>query len=452
MNNNKTWLIVLFALVLMTSCNSNDDNDKVNEGSYIVTEQPLYIGRSSAVLKGEFYSDRIPSEYRAKSTPLSLGIELSLTEDFRYGNVYPVYAQSIKGNSMEVTLNGLSPDTKYYYRAFIDTGATKLYGEKLSFNTQVLQLACSVENVKDISFATASFTIRSTESASTLLSEGFVYGVAYSTDENLLLKTQTDISDQTGIVFQQLGYNSEDVTITVNDLKSGQTYYYCAYTASKDYGICQFGPVKSFTTESMEKWLAIDAIDAKFIMAEVTGHTLFSESNKDLRYVFKYSMVDVDYPPQYEVTMDLDSTSLSALVENLSPNHRYESWITVIQDGHIIGQSEKKEFRTQNPGDYILLDDATDITSTSAVINFTLSPYAYEDYASGQIYWGQDKHNLTRMQSPFLDDNHMTAKLTNLQPNTTYYYCAQALCILRFGWGEWFYSETKSFTTLPSEP
>ena len=37
----------------------------------------------------------------------------------------------------------------------------------------------------------------------------------------------------------------------------------------------------------------------------------------------------------------------------------------------------------------------------------------------------------------------------DLEPNTTYYYCAQALCILSFGWGEWYYSGVKSFTTLP---
>ena len=103
-----------------------------------------------------------------------------------------------------------------------------------------------------------------------------------------------------------------------------------------------------------------------------------------------------------------------------------------------------------NPGDYILLDDATDITATTAVVNCMLSPYAFEGDQSGAlVYFAQDKNNLIRMTSTRLNGDHLTAELTGLQPNTTYYYCAQALCILSFGLGDWFYSGVKSFTTLP---
>jgi len=449
MKMNKIWLIAILAIGCMTSCNSDDDSDKVNEGNFIVTNQPSSIGLTTVVLTGEFYPERIPSAYGTQYVPLSLGIELSLTEEFYDGSIYPVYAKGIQGNHMEVTIYGLNPDTKYYYRAFIDTGATKLYGEKLSFMTPSLQLACNVEDAKDISFTSASFTIRSTESASALLSEGFIFGVAYATNKDLFSKTKNITNDWTGIVFKQIGYTSEAVTITANNLESGQTYYYCAYTASKDYGVCQFGPVKSFKTESLEGLLAIDAIDARFVVAEITGHTTFPESTKGLRYVFNYSQLDVSYPIQNEVVMNVEGNKLTAVVQNLYPCHRYECWITVIQDGTTIAESEKKEFETQNPGDYIQLDDATDITSTTAVVNCKLSPFAYEDQNVAFIYFGQDKYNLTRTETARQNGDRLTAKLINLQPNTTYYYSAQALCILSFGLGDWFNSEIKSFTTLP---
>lgn len=450
MNMNKIWIIAIFALGFMTSCNGDDDSNKVNDGNFIVTSQPSSVGLTSVVLAGEFYPDRIPSAYGTQYTPLSLGIELSLTEAFYDGSVYPVYAQGIQGNHMEVTLYGLSPDTKYYYRAFIDMGTMKLYGEKLSFSTPALQLACNVDDPADISFTTASFTIRSNEVASALLSQGFIFGVAYSTNKDLFSKSINNVNDWTGIVFQNIGYISEPVTITANDLESGQTYYYCAYTASKDYTVCQFGPVKSFTTESMDGLLAIDAVNAKFVVAEVTGHTTFPESAKGIRYVFNYSQIDVSYATRNEVIMNVDGNSLTAVVKNLNPCHRYECWISIVQDGSTIAQSEKKEFETQNPGDYILLDDATDITATTAVVNCMLSPYAFEGGQSGAlVYFGQDKNNLIRMTSTRLNGDHLTAELTGLQPNTTYYYCAQALCILSFGLGDWFYSGVKSFTTLP---
>ena len=57
---NKIWLIAILALGFMTSCNDDDDSDKVNDGSFIVTSQPLSVGHTSAVLAGEFYPDRIP--------------------------------------------------------------------------------------------------------------------------------------------------------------------------------------------------------------------------------------------------------------------------------------------------------------------------------------------------------------------------------------------------------
>ena len=449
MKMNKIRLIAILTLGLMTSCQGDDDSDKINDGSYIVTNLPSTVGITSAVLTGEFYPDRIPSAYTNSYIPLSLGIELSLTEEFKEGNVYAVYARGIEGNHMEVALQGLIPDTKYYYRAFIEAATMKLYGEKQSFKTLALQPACNVEDVTDISYTTATFTIRSNESASELMAEGFVFGLAYATNKDIFSKTQAYTSDLSGVVFHQIGYTSEDVVIPVKDLDSGQTYYYCTYIGSKAYGVCQFGPVKSFTTKSIEGLLAIDAVNAKFVVAEVTGHTSFTEKTTGLRYVFNYSELDVSYPSQNEVVMNLDGNSLTAVVQNLYPCRRYECWISLVQDGHTIAKSEKKEFETQNPGDYILLDDATDITSTSAVVNCKLSPYAFEGENSAFVYFGQDKHKLTRMTTAGLNGDHLTAKLTDLQPNTTYYYRAQALCILSFGWGDWYYSGVKSFTTLP---
>lgn len=448
MNINKIWLIAILALGFLTSCNDDDDSNKVNDGDFIVTGQPMSVDLTSAVLAGEFYPERVPSAYGTQYSPISLGIELSLTNEFYDGSVYPVYAQGIQGNHMEVTLRGLSPDTRYYYRAFIDMGTMKLYGEKLSFETPAMQLACNVDEPTDISFTTASFTIRSTEGASALFRQGFIYGVAYTTNKDLFSKSLNN--DWTGIVFQEIGYTSQPVTITANNLESGQTYYYCAYTASKDYAVCQFGPVKSFTTESMDGLLTIDAVNAKFIVAEVTGHTTFPKSAKSIRYVFNYIQTDFSYATRNEVIMNVDGNSLTAVVQNLNPNHRYECWISVVQDGSTIAQSEKKKFETQNPGDYILLDDATEITATSAVVNCTLSPYAFEEPQSNAfVYFGQDKNNLIRTTTARLNGDHLTANLINLQPNTTYYYCAEALCVLSFGYGDWFRSGIKSFTTLP---
>ena len=443
-------LIALLTFGLTTSCKGDDEeNDGIN---CIITGQPSAVGITYAVLTGEFYPDQIPSSYISPYFSLSLGIELSVSEAFKDGEVYPVYARGVEGNRMEVHLRGLNPDTKYYYRAFIDAGTMKLYGEKQTFTTLAMQFACNVGDATDISYTTATFKVNFNASALPSTSEDISYGVAYTTDKSLLSNTQLGNNDLTGVVLQPVMYSSDDITLAVDDLYPGKTYYYCTYASGIGNRVCQFGLVKSFTTKSVDELLAIDNISAKFVVAEITAHTYFSESIKGLRYIFNYSMIDVSNASPYEFVMSVDGSNLTAVIQHLSPSHRYECWISVVQNGRTIAQSEKKEFNTLNPGDYILLDDATEITSTSAVINCTLSPFAYEDEKMAFINYGQDKYNLIRSETATLNGDHLTARLNNLLPNTTYYYCAQALCILGFGYGDWFNSEIKSFKTPASNP
>lgn len=442
------WMgAVLMMAVGMSSCSSDDDSNDKKEDRYIITGEPSTIGITYAILTGEFYLDNLPEAYRTKDNTLRLGAQLSLTEEFKDGELYDVYIGGLEGHHMDITVDGLSSNTNYYYRTFVDVGTMKLYGEKKSFKTSAMLLACSVGDATDITTNTATFKVSLNESAPKSQRDVINYGLAYSTDKDLFSDPQTSTKDLTGIKIRPI-YSNEDETVTVADLEPGKTYYYCAFTCDSGYRFWLFGSVKSFTTESMEKYLAVDAVDAKFIVAEVTGHTMFSQSTANT-YTFHYTQAGVEYPFQNNITMNSDGNNLTAVVTSLSPDQRYECWITAEKDGRTIAQSEKKEFKTQNPGDYILMDDATDITSTSAVINCKLSPYAFEGESMAHIYYGQDKNNLLKLMTARLDGDHLSATLTGLLPNTTYYYRGSALCHLSFGWAEWYNSEIKSFTTLP---
>lgn len=106
-------------------------------------------------------------------------------------------------------------------------------------------------------------------------------------------------------------------------------------------------------------------------------------------------------------------------------------------------ESERKQFQTKNPGDYIVIDGVTEITSTSAVIRgssttdeFSLSARVeyhlnVEDF-TGHTEWAQ------------VEGNRFYYKFTDLQPGTTYYYR-----VVVNGCGIDYPSEIKSFTTLP---
>ena len=572
----KNYLIWISAMLMMAvgtsgcgSDESDDENSDKKGGSYIITSQPSMVGITYAILTGEFYPDNIPSAYNSTPTrTISLGIEVSMSDVFKDDEVYTAYSRGIEDNHMEVTVHGLSPNTDYYYRAFIDMGTLKLYGEKKTFKTSAIELAYDAEEASDISFTGASVKVRFYNPTLPISYEdlnNIHYGLAYSTDKDIFSRTQSILNnpEYTGLFIKLLGY-SYDETLVIDGLKPGQTCYYCIVTAIGPKQVCQFGPIKSFTTKAIEpshlvtldatdisyfsatlkaattlpsliaslypegkdvsygicyapesaypgnsympdeifpelatnvtfrdgtitarlsdleagtKYifrpyvrfssfdivgdvksfttstvqgeLMVDAVDVKFISADVTGHTQLPNSITGLSYVFNYDIINSSHPWPNEVAMTVDGDRLTTVARGLNPGHSYECWITANINGRTIATSEKKTFKAQNPSDYIYLDDASDITSTSAVINCKLDPYAFEGQNFVYIYYGKNKNDLTQLATATADGDHFSIKLTNLLPNTTYYYQGSSLCILSFGYGDWFSSRVKSFKTLP---
>ena len=572
----KNYLIWISAMLMMavgmSSCGSDDSDEENSDkkgGSYIITSQPSAVGITYAILTGEFYPDNIPSAYNSTPTrTISLGIEVSMSDVFKDDEVYTAYSRGIEDNHMEVTVHGLSPNTDYYYRAFIDLGTLKLYGEKKTFKTSAIELAYDAEEASDISFTGASVKVRFYNPTLPISYEdlnNIHYGLAYSTDKDIFSRTQSILSnpEYTGLFIKLLGYSYDD-TLVIDGLKPGQTCYYSIVTAIGEKQACQFGPIKSFTTKAIEpshlvtldatdisyfsatlkaattlpsliaslypegkdvsygicyapesaypgnsympdeifpelatnvtfrdgtitarlsdleagtKYifrpyvrfssfdivgdvksfttstvqgeLMVDAVDVKFISADVTGHTQLPNSITGLSYVFNYDIINSSHPWPNEVAMTVDGDRLTTVARGLNPGHSYECWITANINGRTIATSEKKTFKAQNPSDYIYLDDASDITSTSAVINCKLDPYAFEGQNFVYIYYGKNKNDLTQLATATADGDHFSIKLTNLLPNTTYYYQGSSLCILSFGYGDWFSSRVKSFKTLP---
>ena len=572
----KNYLIWISAMLMMavsmSSCGSDDSDDENSDkksGSYIITSQPSAVGITYAILAGEFYPDNIPSAYSSTPTrTISLGIEVSLSDVFKDDEVYTAYSRGIEDNHMEVTVHGLSPNTDYYYRAFIDMGTLKLYGEKKTFKTSAIELTYDAEEASDITFTGASIKVRFYNPTFPISYEdqnNIHYGLAYSTDKDIFSRTQSILSnpEYTGLFIKLLGYSYDD-TLVIDGLKPGQTCYYSIVTAIGEKQACQFGPIKSFTTKAIEpshlvtldasdisyfsatlkaattlpsliaslypegkdvsygicyapsaaypgnsylpdeifpnlatnvtvsdgtitgqlsyleagkKYifrpfvrfksfdivgdvksfttsslkgsLVIDAVDAKFISADVTGHTQMPSSITDVSYVFNYVLTDGSHPFSYEAAMTVDGDRLTTVARSLIPRHSYECWITANMYGRTIAMSEKMPFKTQSPDDYIYLDDATDITSTSAVINCKLDPYAFEGENLIFIYYGKDKNDLTQLTTGNANDYHFSIKLTNLLPNTTYYYQVSASCVYNVGLGDWAYSGIRNFKTLP---
>ena len=454
----RTFFGIMLMLLALTTTSCSDDDDNRDE-NYIVTNPVKNVGVTYAELSGQFYPDRLPSAYASSGQSVQVGVEISTSEWFEINNRLSGYIQEIQQNRFVATAYGLAPNTQYYVRAFVEVGPNRLYGENQTFTTQQLELPCSVGDATNVTYDTANieitFGVKPSSSA-----EDISYGLAYSTDKDLLTNTSgmLDYSnlESGAIKLFPISYTGQSKVIPLGPLEAKTTYYYCAYVVAGTYYnempsqiACLFGPLKSFTTESKDGLLCIDAINAKFILAEVSGTTNLANLHSGLTYKLVYEKVDDEWSFRMDETMSVEDNKLSAVIRGLYPGEKYQCWIAAMKDGRTILESEKQVFWADNPSDYIILDDATDITSTSATINCQLLGEGYESNQWCYIYYSQDKNNLLHLETARLNGDHFSVTLTGLQPNTTYYYNGSALCHLSFGYADWFYSEVKSFTTLP---
>ena len=571
MKKNLLSFVVATAAILMTVCltvsckdDETEDNDRVS--SYIATDMPSDIGMTYAVLKGHFYADKMPDVFSVSSSVPRLGMELSESDLFAENMTRSLYSKSLEGNVMEMTVTDLSAGTDYYYRAFVEVGETRLYGNKQSFTTEELTVEGTISDATDITFTSAKVNVSFEMPESVSASEHVVTGIAYASDASALaekkLKETDGRLDMAGLHILVVTPNGKTVPVTIESLVPGQAYYFCTfiytdrcwqlgptktfttmpmessymqtheatdvtfvsatlsasttlpdifarlypekthisygmtYAPAKDYpdyttenknllffaipdlevkdGMLTVladdlepnteyifrpyviintdmiaGEVKRFKTKGGEGLLSVESVDAKFVTAEVSGRTLIPSTTSGVRYLFHYNIKGLSSAWDNNVNMTVSGEQLRAVLEQLSANNTYECWISAELNGRTVATSERQTFDTKNPSDYILLDEATDITSSSAVISGELSAEAYNLQDIAHIYYGEDKTNLKQMRTARNTDNRFTLKLEGLRPGTTYYFRAQALCTLSLGWADWFSSEIKSFTTLP---
>lgn len=447
----------LFAALLLgvtTSC-KNDHDDDPNFGKYIVTNSPKTVGATYAELSGEFYPDRVPAYLNTHGYEMRPGIELSLSENFAKDQSMATYINEMENSHLVATAYGLLPATQYYYRMFVEVGEMRYYADKQSFTTLSVELPCTVGDVTEIDFDSAEVPVKFTQQPPTSAMEFISYGVACSTDKDIFAKTQSmvDANGESvkGIQFVSVPFSFQDMTAHVGNLQSNTTYYYCAYISVGNAYACQFGPVKSFATGNRDGLMTVDEVNPKFVWAEVTGTSKIAASKPGLRYILMYERMIENWPLRDKVDMTLSGDKLSALLQNLYPNTPYKCWIVAMQGDKTVAESEVKEFSTRNPADDIKLGDATDVTSTTATLSCVLEGEGYATEQWCTINYGEDKNNLLFSASAFKkqDGDKMVVTLEKLKPNTTYYYRGSAICILKEGWGEWYKSEIKSFTTLP---
>ena len=357
---------------------------------------------------------------------------------------------NLKGNESTETLDNLQPDQTYYYCLFTCAGSSFRLSEIKSFKTRGADgLQLTTGGASSITFATATVSGSGNISSISQLYGGNVYlncGISYA-PENEYSMSQATTGEP--FLYEQLVPEAKDGTFSVEltNLDPETTYLYRTFVRIGQSVLVS--EAKRFTTKSTKDYLFVHVSDVGFNTAAFEGRTLMPKTLTDVRYTLSYKeKTDENDWGEQQATPTVNGENITATLRGLIIGWTYEYWLTATINGKSY-RGEKNTFTTQNPGDYIVLDEPSDIKSNSVVLSGFLDPKAYDTETFCHIYYGTDKNNLFQLTTANVSNDHFKTEIKNLRSNTTYYYRAQALCHLGVGYADWFYSETKSFTTLP---
>ena len=111
------------------------------------------------------------------------------------------------------------------------------------------------------------------------------------------------------------------------------------------------GRVKSFTTDSVDKYLWMDVVERNFTSVKLAGKGYVENMiGKNSIYV----NFDEEWPPHF-VNATQTGDSLTATIEGLWPGRTYPYWVTA-SGIHGTLDTSKRTFTTASPADYIYID------------------------------------------------------------------------------------------------
>ena len=501
-NLNVLYTMMMVALLSFSFPSCSSDDDTLNDGSdnttdVAVTSSVTKLGVTYAHIDGYVNLNLITSSY----TNQQIGIELAMTEDFI--NAKQAKSKALEGNKLTVVIDTLSAETKYYYRTFVKINDLNYYGEKRSFTTKDIPNITSTGDTSDLTFTSANINCKA-DVGSIDKDNKFSIGVVYGTTKNRLnpdsIVRYMNVSyygygnpvgfNMTYCSIENVKNNSYNVTIS--GLQTGKTYYYCSFVrAGNKY---KLGDIKSFTTKSLtaSQLSTGDASEVTLTSATIISTSTISNlypKGTSMSYGVRYSTtkeaLEDSYVPDgfvyygydeygylyynpttgerrylnvgsYQTTnsSSIDGNTFTTRLSGLTSGATYYYCAYVSVDGVFL-TGELKSFTTKLGNSYLSTEDATEVTLTSAKLNgkTTLSSL-YSNKESNIQYFirystkddniNNSNNNYGNYNSltPNKDGNNLSTTLSNLQPNTTYYFCVVASVD-----GNYICGDVKRFTT-----
>lgn len=211
------------AVIYGTTINFSTNQDATE----VKTSGATTITATSATLNGSVTKAGIPQFTERGFCYSSSNNEPSITD------TKIVVSGNTTGNYSE-TIDGLSYNTTYYYRAYAMQNGTPIYGGVVSFTTEFIETEVTTSAATNITPSSATFNGAVTEKGSPEYTEK---GFCYSTSSNPTINSTKKVVS---------GTEEGNYSISISGLSYNTTYYYRAYAIQAGEPV--YGTVVSFNT------------------------------------------------------------------------------------------------------------------------------------------------------------------------------------------------------------
>lgn len=340
------------------------------------------------------------------ATPSNVGVQYS--ESPSGDGLQTVYGSV--GSPFSTNLTNLKPDTTYYYRAFVLSGGNYYFGEIKSFKTPA-GTTCTVVTGTAGSITKNSAVV--TNNSFTGITNASSVGVEYGTNSSL------------SGALTSYAFVGSPFSANISGLSDNTTYYYRAVVDVN--GQKYYGAIKNFKTLDGGSGTCT-VISGTATNVQPNSATIADSSYTNPGGTVYYVGV------QYGTNSNLDGaqaaygtpgTPFSVNLNGLTADKTYYYRAFIYVNGQYI-YGDIKSFTTGKGGTVCTVStgSASIIGTNDAMVvgNTYSAPYGTASYCGVQC---STNYDMTGYQLSFCDSaNPFQVRLTNLQPNQTYYYRA----------------------------